>query len=130
MVEKQALLQAFLDDFSTAVVSGDLDSMRPHFDSNVLSYGTRALVCDSIDDLIANQWLRIWGKCQAWEIYSVDATDLNSNLGFVAFRWRRASFDSTEQTGRATLVFCFVETRLVVLHSHFSESPDRASEPR
>jgi hypothetical protein len=121
-VSGQSLLQAFLIDFSRAVMSGDVDSMRKHFDANVLSYGTRANVCETIDDLVTNQWMRIWGKCRSWEIYSVDAYNLNSESSFIAFRWRRVSVEGVEQTGRATLAFCFVEERLMVLHSHFSES--------
>jgi hypothetical protein len=125
--EKQVLLKSFLENFSIAVISGDVESMRPHFDKTVVSFGTRALVCKTLDDLVANQWMQIWGKCQSWEISSVDAMNLDSELAFVAFRWRRVSFSGSEQTGRATLAFGFVETRLVVLHSHFSESPKHDS---
>lgn len=126
-LEKQALLHEFLENFSRAVLSGDVESMRPHFDEKVTSFGTRALVCETLDDLVANQWMRIWGMCQSWEISSVDAMNLDSDLAFVAFRWRRVSLSGSEQTGRATLVFVFVETRLMVLHSHFSESPKQDS---
>jgi hypothetical protein len=124
-LEKQLLLEQFLANFSRAVMSGDVDSMRPHFENKVISFGTRALVCETLDDLVANQWMRIWGKCQSWEISSVDAVKLDSELAFVAFRWRRVSLSGGERTGRATLVFSFLETRLVVSHSHFSESPEQ-----
>lgn len=126
-LEKQLLLEQFLANFSRAVMSGDVGSMQPHFDKKVLSFGTRALVCETLDDLVTNQWMRIWGKCESWEIYSVDAMNLDSELAFVAFRWRRVSLSGGEQTGRATLVFSFLETRLVVSHSHFSESPEQES---
>jgi len=114
----------FLDNFTRAVISGDVDSMRPHFSNEVLSYGTRAVVCRTIEDLVSEQWSRIWGKCLSWEIYSVDTLRTESTGGYVAFRWKRVSIESDEQTGRASLVFEFVGENLVVLHSHFSESPD------
>ena len=121
---KSTLLQAFLGDFSRAVTSGDIGAMRPHFDSEVLSYGTRAIMCEGIEDLVSKQWIQIWGKCKSWKIISVDAMNLSSDLAFVAFRWSRVSLDGSGQSGRATLTFRFVGTRLVVLHSHFSEASD------
>jgi hypothetical protein len=78
VAEKQLLLQQFLENFSRAVMSGDVGSMLPHFDKKVLSFGTRVVVCETLDDLVTNQWMRIWGKCESWEIYSVDAMNLDS----------------------------------------------------
>jgi hypothetical protein len=116
----------FLDDFSRSVRLGDFESMRKHFSESVVSYGTRVLACHTLEDLVALQWKQIWGKCASWDVTSVDAIVFDSDLGFVAFRWRRVSQKDQEQTGRATLCFQFIESRLVVSHSHFSESPENS----
>ena len=119
--ESGELVYSFLYDFSAAVVSGDINSTLKHFDKNVLSFGTRAVVCCNLEELVSEQWSKIWGKCKTWEISSIDALDANSALGFVAFRWKRVSLEGSEQTGRSTLVFKITETTVCVLHSHFSE---------
>jgi hypothetical protein len=123
-IKKQKQVALLLENFSRAVISGDVESMRQHFSSDVVSYGTRALVCLTIEELVSEQWSRIWGKCLSWEIYSIDTLVVESASGYVAFRWNRVSIQGEVQTGRATLIYEFVGETLVVLHSHFSESPE------
>lgn len=86
----------------------------------MVSYGTRTELNVGLDQLMKNQWSKIWGNCLDWKITSIDSISESENMAMVAYRWQRINTDSTDTRGRATLVF---ETRhgLKVIHSHFSE---------
>lgn len=109
----------------------DFRGGRRYFREDVRAFGSLAAVCDGLDDLVAQQWRRIWPNISG---FGFDVARLRVHesadglLVCAEVPWRstgRAEVGTFRRCGRATIVLTREHLRASwrAAHSHYSLDP-------
>lgn len=97
------------------------------FDADVLAYGTLAGQLRGIDDLIQNQWQKVWPLITDFKFDQPEFQNFNGGFILIVSGWssnhhKQRSIQHV-RSGRATLVLKPVTSGLRCVHSHLSMLP-------
>jgi ketosteroid isomerase-like protein len=92
--ENERALRAWLEDFQECVRAVDYERGRRLFAADVMAFGTYSAIVVGIDELIRDQWSRIWPTIKGFT-YRVDEAffGVDGNVAWIACPW-----DSEGQT--------------------------------
>ena len=122
-------LTRWLDDFAAHVRMRDPEAARVLFDPGTVSFGTRAGLVDTLDQLVEQQWQPVWSRTSGFDFTEVHVVRHDPHGAVVAAQWTStADVDGRERHGRATMVFRpdpDASHGWLCLHTHFSIVPIR-----
>ena len=119
---------AWLRDFAACVRAGDFDRGRILCSQNIVSFGTVAHIAVGLEQLINQQWSRVWNVTRDFEFdYEHMHIDASDDLAWVAAPWTSRGFaedgSSYLREGRATIVLRRERDGWRGIHTHFSTRP-------
>ena len=123
-------VESWLETFAKCVRSRDYDAGRQLFSDDVSAFGTVIDQSDTLDDLEAGQWRRVWGVTEEFDFLPGTLRVAgHDDLASVAVRWhsfgRRPIGTRFSRFGRATYVLRRTPDNVwLAVHSHHSISPD------
>lgn len=126
--ETETELRAWLEAFAACVRARDFDAARPMIASEVVSFGTKAAMVAGRDNLIAEQWRRIWPTIEGFA-FDLDTLQWHraDDTAWAALTWTSRGFrpDGTPfpRPGRATFTFTHRDGHWLATHTHFSLFP-------
>ena len=120
----------WLSDFAAAVRGVDYEAGRAMFDPDAVGFGTFARMEIGRDNLVENQWKKIWG-CTRGFVFFVDQAHVSvqGDLAWIATPWHSQGRDQHggwfDRHGRATLVLRREHAGGAwrCVHSHYSAVP-------
>jgi ketosteroid isomerase-like protein len=121
-------VEAWLRDFAAAVRERDYENARGLFHADVSGFGTVARRFHGIDELVREQWERVWENTESFR-FDLDSAQYwrEGHLVIAISEW---SADDIEpdgsrrpRTGRATVVLSRSGDRVRAAHTHFSLTP-------
>lgn len=120
-------VDAWLDAFAASVRSEDYQAGRALFAPDCSGFGTVTSGYRGLDDLVASQWSRVWGRTRDFAFDPDSHRMYGAEQCTVAVTWRSLGTDLPEprvRQGRATLVLrAGDDGALRCVHSHFSMLP-------
>lgn len=127
--DADADISTWMHRWQKLINSGDIEAAKPMFHPAVIAYGSLAAMMDGRDELIAEQWSRMWPRLKDF-VFDFDRVrilgDPADSMVAVAVPWHslgRKGDGWYERRGRCTLVLNRVDGGLVCVHSHFSMEP-------
>lgn len=117
----------WLDRFAGHVREVDYAAARPHWDPDVIVFGTHQNIVQGRDAAIAAQWRNVWPRTADFR-FDLDQTRVlaatSGDLAVVIAPWSSTGFARDgapfPRPGRATLVFAQGKSGWRVVHSHLS----------
>ena len=119
---------AWLDEFATAVRNRDFDHGREMFAHDAVGFGTVAELEVGLDNLVKNQWHRVWVNTRGFR-YDLDTAEVGGEepVYWAAAKWSSMGKDATgrevERRGRCTIILHRRNGKLLAVHSHYSFTP-------
>lgn len=135
MTLKGEIIQ-WLQEFEKCVRSKDYKRGERMFHTNSYCFGSKATMLSNREELIENQWKKIWRNItdfrydlKSLQILSSD----DSSMTCAICRWHSIGYhkngDSFSRPGRATFVFQkSSEDKWLAIHSHYSLVPKTPNE--
>ena len=123
-----AAVHEFFRRLSRNCAAVDYDATEPLFAPDVASFGTKARVVTGLGPLRAQQWERIWGNIEDFEVLLDEVhAGVSGDLAWGMAPWTSTGFhesgETFERPGRASIVLERRNGAWLVVHSHFSLSP-------
>ncbi|MBI3826084.1 MAG: VOC family protein [Candidatus Rokubacteria bacterium] len=127
-------LRAWLAEFQARVRAQDFAGGKALCVPGMIAFGTYAEIVAGIDDVIRQQWQRVWPEIRDFTIHVEQARGAIAGDGaWVAVPWRslgvRPDGSTFERTGRMTIVLERRENRWLASHTHVSLAPPRTDDP-
>jgi ketosteroid isomerase-like protein len=127
-------LRAWLAEFQTRVRAQDFVGGKALCAPQMIAFGTYAEIVAGIDNIIREQWKRVWPEIREFTIHVEQARGgIDGDTGWVAAPWRslgvRADGSTFERTGRMTVVLDRRDGRWLASHTHVSLAPPRTADP-
>lgn len=129
----QDAAEAWLQDFAAAVRARDYEKARRMFDAEVRGFGTVARRYHSVDELVQEQWKRVWDETESFR-FDLDSAEYwhEGDLVVAISEWSSDDVapdgSRRPRTGRATIVLGRSGDVFRAAHTHFSLTP-RPSQP-
>lgn len=125
MLPERGWLMEWIQQFVSAVRSGNPDSGRSLFATDVTAFGTRTNLAGNLNELVASQWETIWPISQEFDLQVLKSQSLGQNHHLVLCHFRNITIinnQPTPRSGRATFILEKLENHWICIHSHLSES--------
>jgi ketosteroid isomerase-like protein len=124
----RAEVRHWLEDFAACVRGVDYERARGMFAEEVVGFGTFARMLIGRDNLIAGQWMNIWGCTRGFRFLLEEAhVEVEGEMAWVASPWHSQGRDEQgnwfDRHGRCTLVLKKRGERWLCVHSHYSRQP-------
>lgn len=128
------VVRAWLLEMQAAVRAVDYDRGRALFAPEVIGFGTYSGVLDGLDQLMREQWSRVWPTIDDFTFRLAEVrSGAERDLIWVACPWdsrsRRPDGSAFPRPGRMTAVLTRRAGRWLAIHSHFSLYPEPARTP-
>lgn len=114
----------WIQQFVSAVRSGNPDSGRYLFAPDVMAFGTRTNLAGNLNELVASQWETIWPISKEFNLQVLKSQSLGKNYHLLLCHFRNVTKIKNQPTlrhGRATFILEKRENQWICVHSHFSE---------
>lgn len=108
----------------------DYAGAKTMFSPACVSFGTVAGKTADLDELVARQWQRVWGRTQGFA-FDIDSLDIlpGEDMAVAIVQWESTGLSSAQddapfaRVGRATVVLRLEDGALLCHHTHFSIEP-------
>jgi ketosteroid isomerase-like protein len=120
------LVKTWLEEYQTAIQSGDAEEGLPLFAENATLFGTRVNWSRYLPEYAKKQWQPIWSTSNSFEFTEILTISAFGESAYCAVLWKnitKLNGVETERFGRATFVLQIQDENFVAIHSHFSEFP-------
>ncbi len=127
-ISREAIL-GWLDNWAACIRSGQFAEAALMFDKHVLGFGTVAIEAKGLDDLVQQQWMKVWPKTEGFRFDNASVETWGADgLAVAAVHWSSQGIDARSgalfsRHGRATLVLQRRGENLIAVHTHFSINP-------
>jgi ketosteroid isomerase-like protein len=123
-----APLRDWLSRLQACVRAVDFEAGRTLCTPDLIAFGTVAEFVVGLDDVVAEQWRRVWPNIRDFTIRVDQARGgIVGDTGWVAAPWTslgtRADGSTFPRPGRLTIIFGRHDGRWLATHTHFSLTP-------
>ena len=125
---------AWMDEFAACVRDRDYERGRRMFAKDAVGFGTVAELEVGLENLMQNQWHRVWGNTRGF-VYDLETAEHGGEepVYWCAAKWSSFGKDATgrevERKGRCTIILHRRDGKLLAVHSHYSFTPSGAVTP-
>ena len=123
----EELVKTWLEEYESAVRSGNTEEGLSLFAENAVVFGTKVNWSRYVPEYAKKQGEPVFGGSSDFEITQTLSTVQMDESAYVAILWKDkvvVQGQSKDRSGRATFVLQIQDETFVAIHSHFSEFPE------
>ncbi|MGJ8654302.1 MAG: YybH family protein [Opitutaceae bacterium] len=119
----------WLCEFARYVREVDYVAGQDLFAADVIAFGSVSRRAETLEDLVENQWKRVWGQTEGFHFDLATARiEVSGSMAWAAVNWESRFIDRSvptiERSGRATIALRCRAGKWQATHTHFSMSPE------